>query len=55
MSCSLSVDTTHLGACHAEKVKSAGISGWILVGKGDFTGWLFVCPLLSPPGIIATE
>lgn len=43
------------GGCHAEKLKSAGTSGWILVSKGDFTGWLFACPLLSPPGIIATE
>lgn len=27
----------------------------ILVSKGDFTRWLCACPLLSPPGIIATE
>lgn len=28
----------------AEKLKCAGTSGWILVSKGDFTGWLFCMP-----------
>lgn len=55
VSCSLSVAVPHLGGCHAEKLKSAGTSGWILVNKWDFTGWLFACPFLSPTGIIATE
>lgn len=55
VSSSPSVATPHLGGCHEEKLKSAGTSGWILVKKENFTGWLFACLLLSPLGIIATE